>query len=57
MGYGIISRMEGEDLGQVWEQRRQTERLPQGHEKGEGRSDWRAWPDWRLMQGRALVYT
>lgn len=26
-----------------------------GHEKGEGRR--KAWPAWRLMQGRALVYT
>lgn len=28
-----------------------------GHDKGEGRRDRRAWPAWRLMQGRAVVYT
>lgn len=36
VGYGIVSRKEGEDLGQVWEQRRLAERLPQGMTKGRG---------------------
>lgn len=40
VGYGIMSRREGEDLGQVWQQRRQAEASP-GHEKGEGRR--KAW--------------
>lgn len=31
-----MSRKEGEDLGQVWEQRRLAERLPQGMTKGRG---------------------
>lgn len=31
-----MSRMEGEDLGQVWEQSRQAERLPQGMRKVRG---------------------
>lgn len=36
MGSGITSREEGEDSGQVWEKRRQPEKLLQGIRKARG---------------------